>query len=174
MSKAFTREEDAAPERLPPLRPAVVLPPGVKNYVTPDGARRLREELDYLQTRERPRLGRLPDEPTACRLLATLDQRVRQLQQSRQTAVVVPAPERPWEQVRFGALITVRERGLTETSYRIVGLDESDPERGWVSFLSPLARALLGARVGQKVNVKLPSGIEELEVLAIEYQEEAR
>jgi transcription elongation factor GreB len=169
MSKAFTREDDDAPERPPAARPAPALPAGVKNYLTPDGHRRLREELDLLVTRERPRLGALPDPAAARQQLDALDLRVGHLQQCLRTAVIVPPPERPWDRVRFGAEVTVREQAGTQARYRIVGLDESDPERGWVSFISPLARALLGARRGQKLRLQLPAGAEELEILDITY-----
>ena len=87
------------------------------------------------------------------------------------TAVVVQTPSRPWEQVRFGATVLVHGSRSGETRYRIVGADETDLDRNWVSWLSPIARALINARVGQRIHVHFPSGEEELEVVSIQYEE---
>ncbi len=173
MSKAFTRESDDAPE-LPvrPLRPSP-LPPGAKNYLTPDGAARLRAELELLLQKERPRA--VPDSetvanPDARRRLQAPVVRIVELQRTLHTAVVVPAPAPPHEQVRFGATVLVRERNGEETRYRIVGVDETDIDRGWVSWLSPIAKALLNARLGQRVRFQFPSGEAELEIVDIRYE----
>jgi len=83
--------------------------------------------------------------------------------------VVQPLPP-PHEQIRFGATVTVRECSGAESRYRIVGVDETDIDRGWVSWLSPIAKALLNARVGQRVRFKFPSGEEELEIVSIDYE----
>jgi transcription elongation factor GreB len=72
--------------------------------------------------------------------------------------------------VRFGATVTVRETGGAESVYRIVGVDETDFERGWVSWLSPIARALLNAKVGQQVAFATPRGLAALEVTAVTYE----
>jgi transcription elongation factor GreB len=171
MSKAFTRESDDAPE--PPARPRPVspLPPGAKNYLTADGARRLHAELDRLAQIERPKLAASADSPDARRRLQSLDLQIQHLHQSLGMAVVVTPPSAPWEQVRFGATVTVRSQSSGETRYRIVGVDETDVDRGWVSWLSPIARALLNARLGQRVRFKFPSGEEELEIVHIDYEQ---
>lgn len=169
MSKAFTRESDDAPEI--PLRPRRVstLPPGTKNYLTASGARSLRAELAAVLHPERERLTRLePDSDTKQRL-AVLTERIGQLEQTLTSAVVVEPPAPPHEQVRFGATVTVRHRSGEETRYRIVGVDETDTDRDWISWLSPVARALLNARLGQKVRIKLPAGEDELTILAIRH-----
>jgi transcription elongation factor GreB len=168
MSKAFTRESDDAPERSLTAPLPSALPPGAKNYLTVDGERRLRAELERLQQDERPRLVALPDGSEEKRKLPGIDQRIYQLQRSLQTAVVTPALATEDDKVRFGATVTIRQRG-EEIAYRIVGVDEVDIDRGWVSWLSPIARALLNARRGQKVRFKFPSGEEELEIVAIAY-----
>lgn len=170
MSKAFTRESDDAPE--PPIRarPPSLLPAGTKNYLTAHGARRVRAELDRLTQIERPKLAAASNDPDARRQLKTLDQQIQHLHQTLGTAVVVSPPGVPWEQVRFGATVTVRRYGSEETRYRIVGIDETDAERGWASWLSPIARALLHTRLGQRVRFKFPSGEEELEIVGIEYE----
>src|SRR5512145_2635665 len=101
MSKAFTRESDDAPEEPIATRLAPVLPPGAKNYLTPDGVRRLREKLNKLLEVDRPKLAALPDRVDAARLMQTLDQQIRHLQQSLQTAVVTSPPAVTEDRVRF-------------------------------------------------------------------------
>lgn len=169
MSKAFTRESDDAPE--PPFRPQTrsLLPPGAKNYITVDGAQRIQAEMDRLTVIERPKLATATDDPDARRRLQTLDQQMQHLQQILGTAVVVTPPAAPWEQVRFGATVTVRSSS-GETQYRIVGIDETDVDRGWVSWLSPIAKALLNAKLGQRVRFRFPSGEEQLEIVQISYE----
>lgn len=167
MSRAFVRESDFP--QMPELPPQVSpLPPGAKNLITPAGAQRLRVELARLTEVERPRLaGARPDDTDAKRELQVLDQRLRYLQQSLRTAEIVPTGDGPPDVVRFGASVTVREKTGAETRYRIVGVDETDPDRGDVSWLSPIARALLNTRVGERVMLKAPRGSQELEIVAI-------
>jgi transcription elongation factor GreB len=156
MSKAFTRESDDAPD-VPAMRPVSTLPPGVKNYITASGAERLREELAALLKAERPRA-------------ASVDQRIAQLEAALRSATMVPVPAEPWDEVRFGATVTVRDGAGEETRYRIVGVDEADVDRDWVSWRSPIAAALLNARIGQRVRFRVPAGERELEVVAIAYE----
>lgn len=170
MSKAFTRESDDLPEPPALLRPPTPLPPGAKNYLTPGGARRLREELERLVEKDRPQVAAGLQDPDTKRQLQALDQRIAYLNQSLQSAVVVTSPGGPADLVRFGASITVRERSGAESRYRIVGLDETDIDRGWVSWLSPIAKALLNARIGDRVRFRFPSGEEELEIVSIAYE----
>jgi transcription elongation factor GreB len=166
MSKAFTRESDDEPEDTPPVRSS--LPDGVRNLITPSGAARLREDLERMVNVERPLLAG-DDDPDVRRRLRTLDARIRQLDEALQSAVVVPPPDAGDDRVRFGANVTVQGRDGEET-YRIVGVDEADAARGWVSWLSPIARALLDAPIGGRVRFKFPSGEEELEILRVSYE----
>lgn len=168
MSRAFVRESDDLPERPALARRASPLPPGAQNYITPDGARRFREELERLVQTERPRLAAAND-PDAKRRLQEVNQRIDQLQQCLESAVVAPAPAER-DRVQFGATVTVRERDGAEMRYRIVGVDETDIGRGWVSWLSPIAKALLNARLGRQVRFKSPSGERDLAVVAVEYE----
>lgn len=167
MSKAFTRESDDLPEEPVVLRPSS-LPPGTKNYLTADGADRFRAELDQL-VEERPKAAALTDAEEARRAVQRLDQRILQLRQSLASAEIVRPPPGPAEQVRFGATVTVRERSGNQTRYRIVGIDEMDIDRGWVSWRSPIAKALINSRVGDLVHLRLPAGEEELKILGIAY-----
>lgn len=169
MSKAFTREDDAVEETV--VRPQVsLLPPGVKNYLTADGAQRLREELDRLIQSERPRIGTLSHPDEAKRQLQILDQRVAQISQILQSAEIVQPPDEPEFVVRFGAFITVKNRAGDESEYRIVGVDETDIDRGQVSWRSPIARALINARLGQRVRFRFPAGEDELEIVRVRYR----
>jgi transcription elongation factor GreB len=170
MSKAFTREDDVAAE--PILRPqlSTLLPPGAKNYITPDGARRLQDELNHLTQEERPRLAALPDDADAKSQLAVVDQRIAQIDESLRIAEVVQPPTENEEVVRFGATVVVRNRAGDQMNYRIVGVDETDIDRGWVSWRSPIARALINARVGQRVKFRFPAGEDELEIVNVKYE----
>jgi transcription elongation factor GreB len=170
MSKAFTREDDSAPELpdLPPLTSA--LAPGAKNYITSAGAQKLRDELQRLVETTRPALADSQDDPDAKRQLARLDQRIIHLQESLQLAEIVSAPSGPADVVRFGAIVTVRESDGTETTYRIVGMDETDMDRNWVSWMSPIAKALLNGKRGERIRFKFPSGEETLEIINIKYE----
>jgi transcription elongation factor GreB len=169
MSKAFTREENEGPDvpELPPL--SSTLPPGAKNYMTRDGADRLRAELAKLVEQERPAVATSSDDE-AKRRLATLDHRIFQLEQSLQSAEVISPPDEPPKSVTFGATVTVRDHRGEEDTYRIVGVDEIDFVRDGVSWLSPIARALINAKTGQRVRFKFPSGEKELEIVSINYE----
>ena len=170
MSKAFTREDDDAPEPPEAALPASLLAPGAKNYITPGGARKLRDELQYLIETSRPALADAQDDPDAKRQLARLDQRIVQLEESLQSAEIVPSPGGPVDVVRFGATVTVRESNGTETSYRLVGVDETDMDRNWVSWMSPIAKALLQGKRSERIRFKFPSGEETLEIVDIRYE----
>ena len=167
MSKAFTRESDL-PETTFRPRPASPLPPGAKNYLTASGAEQLKQELDKLVNEDRPRLavrsGETSDE------LQILQQRAEQIQDILRSAVIVFPPTNADDVVRFGSTVTVEERTGAESTYRIVGVDETDLDRNWVSWISPIAKALLNARVGQQVRFKFPSGEEVLKIISISYE----
>ncbi len=167
MSRAFVRESDDRPE-LPMALPESVLPPGAKNYLTTDGAERLREELRRLVELQRPPLAAASDDADVKRRLLLLDQRIQKLEQSLQSAEVVQPPAES-DVVRFGATVTVRRADGEEDAYRIVGVDEVDLDRDWVSWLSPIAKALLNAHLGERVTFRFPSGEEQLEIVRISY-----
>jgi transcription elongation factor GreB len=156
MSKAFTREDDRPEPELPKRLPSP-LPPGAKNYMTPDGARRLRVELDALV------------KTTGARS-PTVDERIHQLTRCLESAVVVEPPSDDLDVVRFGATVSIRTLPDGPTvRYRIVGVDETDVARGWISWVSPVAKALISASVGDRVRAALPSGEVELEILEVMY-----
>jgi transcription elongation factor GreB len=168
MSKAFTRDDDSSEPVL--QRPVSPLPPGVKNYITADGAKRLGDELKQLREVERPRVVTSND-PAKLELLQKIDLRIAYLDQSLQSAEVVSSPAVSDGKVRFGATVTVRDKNGTETKYRIVGVDETDIDRDWVSWRSPIAKALLNAGMGQRVKFQIPAGLQDWEIVAISYED---
>jgi transcription elongation factor GreB len=168
VSKAFTREDDSA--NVPELvRPPSALPPGAINYMTADGAERLRQELAQLVETERPRLMGESENADADQKLALIDQRIYQLEQSLQSAHVISHSKGLAQSVTFGATVTVDGPEGREV-FKIVGVDEIDLERGHISWLSPVARALMNAKVGQQVRFTYPCGDEQLEVIEIAYE----
>jgi len=169
MSKAFTREDDT-PEPVVLPRPVSLLPPGAKNYLTPGGAQQLRAELTQLVDQELPAIRSMAVSDDTREQLARVEQRIAHVQESLASAEVVSPPLPPHDVVRFGATVTVRENRKAEAIYRIVGVDETDFDRNWVSWLSPIARALVNARLGQRVPFKFPSGATELEIVRIAYE----
>ncbi|OFZ22036.1 MAG: transcription elongation factor GreB [Bdellovibrionales bacterium GWB1_55_8] len=186
MSKAFTRESDDAPEDegADGAETAPSIPMGTKNYMTPAGALRLREELKQLLYKERPEVVRTVswaasngdrsengDYIYGKRRLREIDRRIRFLTKRLEAAQVVdPATQRA-DHVLFGATVTISDEEGRERTYRIVGIDEAEPAKGHVSWISPLAKALLNAKVGDSVVLRTPKGEEELEVLSIRYEE---
>jgi transcription elongation factor GreB len=169
VSKAFTRDENEG-QALPEIMPLPsALPPGARNLMTRIGADGLRSELARLVEKDRPVLAADKEDPEARRRLALLDQRILQIQQSLETAEVIAHSPGPAESVTFGATVKLRgEQGLE--TFRLVGVDEADPERGLISYLSPVARALMNARIGQRVQFKYPCGSETVEILDVRYE----
>ena len=158
------------------------LPSGAKNYITPAGYARLKNELAHLLDRERPALVKViawaaangdrsenADYIYGKRRLREIDRRIRFLTKRLEIAAVID-PARPgFEQVFFGATVTYCDSKGVERTVSIVGQDEVDPARSRISWISPVARALNQARAGDVVTLKTPAGIEELEVIAIRY-----
>lgn len=163
MSKAFTKECD---DDEPILRPfGAELPAGVKNYITPAGARLLREEIARALHVERPALAAAGD----ARALRAMDMRLAFLGRRIDAVEIVDPATQPPHLALFGATVTVRDDSGAERRYRLVGVDEADPRRGDVSWLSPIAKALLGKQAGDIVTMRLPRGDEEIEVVEVSY-----
>lgn len=179
MSKAFLKEpefeqEDAGGE------PAA-LPIGSKNYISPAGFARLDAERRQLVEVERPEVVRVVswaasngdrsengDYIYGKRRLREIDRRLRYLIKRLENAEIVDSAGRDTDQVFFGATVALRG-GAGERSVTIVGVDEVDPARGRVSWISPIARALLKARAGDVVTLATPGGAETLEIVAVSY-----
>lgn len=167
MSKAFTKDDDAgeAPAFVSRRAP---LPAGTPNYVTERGLARLRDELAAEQRKwtERAPTGEGAERARASALHAA---HVAELEARIASAELVDSRAQPRDEVRFGASVTLRSESGAERSYRIVGVDEADAARGAIAFVAPLARSLLGKRVGDACMVRTPAGEDELEILAIRY-----
>ena len=181
MSKAFTRESDGDDEEDAALPP---LPAGGKNYITPQGYARLRAELLHLIDDERPKVVEVVhwaasngdrsengDYIYGKRRLRQIDSRLRFLMKRMDNAEVVdPKTQQGLEKVYFGAWVTLYSLDRdTEHRYRIVGQDELEPSKGYISWVSPLARAMLGKQPGDTVRVQTPAGEENYEIVEVNY-----
>jgi transcription elongation factor GreB len=179
MSKAFTRETDDAVEDEPAEAPPLVTG---KYYMTPAGYDRLRAELKGLVEVERPEVVRTVswaasngdrsengDYIYGKRRLREIDRRVRFLIRRLENSEVVRSAGRDSDQVFFGATVTVSSAAGGERTVTIVGLDEVDTSRGRVSWISPIARALIKAKEGDVVQLRTPGGNEDLEILEVNY-----
>lgn len=181
MSKAFTKESDGADDDLDREEDAGI-PGGFTNYITPAGHKRLADELERLWKVDRPKLvetitwaagngdrSENGDYIYGKRKLREIDRRIRFLGKRLDSAVVVDNAGKNHAQVFFGATVTVLAEDGKERTVSIVGVDELDPARGRVSWISPIATALLKASVGDVVTLRTPRGNEELEILDIRY-----
>ena len=180
MSKAFVKDDAQEPDD-PEVPDVPALPPGGKNYITPAGFARLQAEKKQLLDIDRPEVVKTvawaaslgdrsenADYIYGKRRLREIDRRVRFLIKRLESAEIVHSSGRETEQVFFGA--RVRVKGASgERTIRIVGIDEVDPANGCVSWVSPIARALIKAREGDTVRLHTPAGEEKLEILEVEY-----
>ena len=178
MSKAFTKEDTEAPDEEIEV-PAV--PAGSKNYISPDGFARLEAELRELVEVERPEVVKTVawaasngdrsengDYIYGKKRLREIDRRVRFLIRRLENAEVVRSSGRDTDQVFFGARVKIRG-GSEVREITILGLDEVDPRHGIVSWISPIAKALIKAREGDTVTLRTPAGEEKLEILEVRY-----
>ena len=179
MSKAFTRESEDEGGELPKPAPA---PVQGKNYMTPAWHARMKSELKKLVEVERPETVRIVswaasngdrsengDYIYGKRRLREIDHRIRYLMKRLEAAEVVDPRDHDGDAVYFGATVLYCDESGAEHRVSIVGIDESDPSRGRVSGISPVARALLRAREGDTVRLNTPSGVQQLDVLEIRY-----
>jgi transcription elongation factor GreB len=183
MNKAFVKEtedddDDLAPESLK-------LPAGTKNYVTTQGYQRMREELAHLMTEERPAVVQVVswaasngdrsengDYLYGKKRLREIDRRMRFLTKRLEIAEVVdPAQQPNKDQIFFGATVVYSDKAGEEFRVTIVGVDEAEPLQGKISWISPVARALIKAREGDTVTLRTPAGLDELDVLEVIYPE---
>ena len=185
MSKAFVKESDDADDDDDLEPAAIALPRGSPNYMTREGHERLREELANLVNVERPEVVQTVswaasngdrsengDYIYGKKRLREIDRRVRFLTRRLEMAEVVDAslqPER--DRVFFGATVVYADGEGEEYRITIVGVDEAEPLKGRISWISPVARALLRAREGDVVHLRTPAGPDELEILEVHYPE---
>lgn len=181
MSKAFTKENDNEEDELPEEPDPI--PAAVKNYMTPTGAAALQEELRKLMREERPKIvetvawaasngdrSENGDYIYGKKRLREIDRRARYLTKRLESAEIVdPARQQGLTQVFFGATVTYVRGDGSEVTVKIVGVDEANLDEGKISWLSPVAKALMKARVDDTVELRTPAGAEKIEVLEIKY-----
>ncbi len=182
MSKAFTKETDGT-EPDDDIEEADALPADVKNYMTPTGFAAMQAELRALLYGERPKIvetvswaagngdrSENGDYIYGKKRLREIDRRVRYLGKRLESAEVVdPNMQKHLRQVFFGATVTYARADDSEHTVTLVGIDEIDIERGRISWIAPMAKALIKAKVGDTVEVKTPGGAEPIEIISISY-----
>jgi transcription elongation factor GreB len=181
MNKAFVKETEQEDDDDVQLAPPI--PPGAKNYITPAGYRRIKDELLQLIDVERPEVVKVVhwaasngdrsengDYIYGKRRLREIDRRIRFLTKRLDLAEVVdPSVHHGSDQIFFGATVTYSNEDGVENTITIVGIDEFDPLKGKVSWISPIARTITKAREGDTVTLHTPTGVEELEILEVTY-----
>ena len=181
MNKAFVKESDGADDDDEIALPAI--PAGAKNYMTPQGHQRIKDELLHLIDEERPEVVRVVswaasngdrsengDYLYGKKRLREIDRRIRFLTKRLEVAEVTdPSAHHGNDQVFFGATVTYADESGQERTVTIVGIDELDPLKGLISWISPVARALTKAREGDEVVLQTPSGVEQLTILEVTY-----
>lgn len=179
MSRAFVKEDDSG--EAPIIPPRAALPPGTPNYVTPHGLELLRAELQELEQQRSEASAKQEDEAERRRQLAIIQGKISALNQRIASAKVIDPRNQPAEEVRFGATVKLRSRPAQtdrrpvrqparDRTFTIVGVDEASVAEGRVAFVAPIARAVLGATLGQTVRLRLGRTEEELEVIGIDYE----
>lgn len=181
MSKAFVKEDEGPEEDDTEPSSAV---PGGKNYITPHGLRKLRDELNQLLDVARPEVVRTVswaasngdrsengDYIYGKRRLREIDKRIRFLNKRIEIAEMVDPLEKSGDTVLFGATVMVENESGQKKKFSIVGIDETDVARGRISWISPIGKALLQARKGDVVSVRTPKGDEDYEILEVKYEE---
>jgi transcription elongation factor GreB len=179
MSKAFTKESQDEPEE--EAREDSAIPAGGKNYISPPGFARLKAELKQLVEIERPETVKIVSWAAALgdrsenadylygkKRLREIDRRVRFLIKHLEAAEIVDSAGRDSDQVFFGATVKVKTQDEIK-EITILGVDEVDPAHGKVSWISPIAKALLKAREGDTVTLRTPSGEKKLEIVEVRY-----
>lgn len=183
MNKAFVKESDHEDDD--DLPQAQALPAGTKNYMTPEGYERLRGELMQLMNVERPAVVQVVswaasngdrsengDYLYGKKRLREIDRRMRFLTKRLDIAEVVDPKAQPnRDQAFFGATVVYVDKAGEEHTVTIVGVDEAEPLAGKISWISPVARALIKAREGDTVVLRTPAGIDELDILEVSYPE---
>ena len=185
MNKAFVKESDNDEDDAEALALAQAIPAGAKNYITPAGYKAIKDELLQLIDVERPEVVKVVhwaasngdrsengDYIYGKRRLREIDRRIRFLTKRMDSAFVVdPSVHHGNDQVFFGATVTYLNKAGEEHTVTIVGIDELDPLRGKISWVSPVARALTKAREGDVITLQTPLGTDELEILSVDYPE---
>lgn len=180
MSKAFTKEDDNASDAVSDADiPSI---PGGKNYMTPGGAERMRQELKKLRYEERPEVTKVVswaagngdrsengDYLYGKKRLREIDRRMRFLAKRLEAAEIIDPLSVKVSHVQFGATVTIEYEDGAQRTYSIVGIDEADASKGKISWMSPLARSLMKGSAGDFVTFHAPGGTQEIEIVSVEY-----
>jgi transcription elongation factor GreB len=183
MNKAFVKESEESDEDDAPAAAGESVPGGTSNYMTPRGHAAIRAEFEQLVKIERPALVQVVswaagngdrsengDYIYGKKRLREIDRRIRFLSKRLETAVVVdPAAQENVDQVFFGATVVICDAEGEEACYQIVGIDEANASEGRISWISPLAKALIKAREGDQVRFESPAGWREIDILEVRY-----
>jgi transcription elongation factor GreB len=164
MSRGFVKEDDQEEAPMIPARAA--LPAGETNYVTPNGLKELKEEEEEL-VEERANLAK-ENETERRRAQAVIDGNLKLLRERISTARILDPKDQPEDEVRFGALVELKQNGNTQ-KFQIVGVDEADVKKKKIAFVAPIAKAVTGKKVGEIVEFKLGEETRKIEILKITY-----
>ncbi|MBZ9629880.1 GreA/GreB family elongation factor [Salegentibacter sp. LM13S] len=164
MSRGFVKEDDQ--EEAPMIPPRAALPTGEINYVTPNGLKELKKEEAEL-TEERANLDKENDTERR-RAQAVIDGNLKLLRERINTARILDPKDQPGDEVRFGAVVEFKQNGNTQ-KFQIVGVDEADVKKQKIAFVAPIAKAVTGKKVGDKIDFKLGEETRKLEILKIAY-----
>ncbi|MGY5847328.1 GreA/GreB family elongation factor [Salegentibacter sp. HM20] len=164
MSRGFVKEDDQ--EEAPMIPPRAALPAGVTNYVTPGGLKLLQQEEENL-IKQRAEAKGINDTETR-RAKAVIDGKLKLLRERIQTARVLDPASQDAGEIRFGAKVSLKQAGKTQ-EFQIVGVDEADIKKQKIAFVAPIAKAITGAKVGDKIDFKLGNETRKLEILKITY-----
>ncbi|PKV75191.1 GreA/GreB family elongation factor [Pontibacter ramchanderi] len=171
MSRAFVKEDDAG--EAPIIPPRAALPAGIPNYVRPQGLEKLRTELEELEAERSAVEANRENEADRTRQLTILNGKLSALNTRIASARVIDPQEQSPDEVRFGATVKLRTvsggKPGTIRKFTIVGVDEADVMQGLIAFVAPIAQAVNGAKVGEKLHLKLGRNEEEVEVREIRY-----
>lgn len=185
MNKAFIKENDANDDLDESEETTAPLPTGSKNYITPGGHARLTEEYLWLLNKERPDVTAMVswaagngdrsengDYIYGKKRLREIDKRLRFLSKRLEIAEIIDPtlPREESSRIFFGATVCYLDQSGVEKTVSIVGIDEIDPLKGYISWISPVARALISAQEGDTVFLRTPVGTEKLEILSVVYQ----
>ena len=167
MSRGFVKEEDQ--EEAPFIPPRAALPPGVTNYVTPVGLEQLQREKENLES-ERKELNISSDRDRR-HAQAVIDGKLALLNERISSARILKPEDQPQGEVRFGAQVEIKDQKTGKLQqFQIVGVDEADVKHSKIAFLAPLARAIIGKKVGERANFRLGNEEKEMEILKISYK----
>src|SRR5699024_1433124 len=166
MSRGFVKEDDQ--EETPVIPPRAALPPGVTNYVTPEGMRLLLEEKEISEKEIRDLS--ITDEQANRRAVNIITAKLNQLQERIVSARILDPKEQPKDEDRFGAIVTYQFlQSSKRHTFQIVGVDEADVQNGKIAFVAPIARAITGKSEGEEIDFKLGNETRKLKILEIGY-----